>query len=37
MVESIGSMSRLPNEFLEVGIAQQCYAIWFKEEQEWDW
>ena len=37
MVESIGSMSRLPNEFLEVGIAQQCYAIWFKEEQKWDW
>ena len=37
VVEPLGSMSRLPNEFLEAGIAQQCYAIWFEEEQRWDW
>ena len=37
LVEPVGSMSRLPNSFLEVGIAQQCYAIWFEEEQRWDW
>ena len=37
IVEPIGSMSRLPNSFLEAGIAQTCYAIWFEEEKRWDW
>ena len=33
---SIG-MSMLPNEFVEVGIAQVCYALWDEAESGWDW
>ena len=33
---SIG-MSMLPNEFVETGIAQVCYALWDEAESRWDW
>ena len=33
---SIG-MSMLPNEFVETGIAQECYALWDEAANAWDW
>ena len=36
-VEPLGSMSMLPNAFLEAGIAQVCYALWDAAETRWDW
>ena len=37
LIEPLGSMSRLPDEFLSIGLAQECYALWFSEEERWDW
>jgi len=37
LVEPVGSMSRLPNVFLESGVAQQCYAFWDSEVEAWGW
>ncbi len=36
-VEPLGSMSMLPNMFLDAGIAQVCYALWDEAETRWDW
>ena len=36
-IEPIGSMSRLPDAFLEAGIAQECYALWDEETGRWGW
>ncbi len=33
---SIG-MSMLPNEFVDAGLAQVCYAFWDEAESGWDW
>ena len=37
LVEALGSMSRLPDAFLEAGLAQQCYALWDTGAVEWGW
>jgi hypothetical protein len=37
LVETLGSMSRLPNAFLEAGLAQECWALWDKDINAWDW
>ena len=36
-IEPLGSMSRLPDAFLEAGIAQECYGLWDAEAGDWDW
>ena len=36
-VEPLGSISMLPNAFLEAGIAQVCSALWDEAETRWDW
>ena len=37
LIEPLGSMSRLPDAFLEAGIAQECYALWDEETGRWGW
>lgn len=37
LVEPLGSMSLLPDAFLDAGVAQQCYALWDTETGEWGW
>ncbi len=37
LIEPLGSMSRLPDAFLEAGIAQECYALWNEETGRWGW
>ena len=37
LVEPIGSMSRLPQAFLETGVAQECYALWDSDAGVWGW
>ena len=37
LVVPIGSMARLPETFLETGVAQQCYALWDSEVGAWGW
>ena len=37
LVEPIGSMSRLPQAFLETGVAQECYALWDSDAGVWRW
>ena len=37
LIEPLGSMSRLPDTFLETGIAQECYALWDEETGRWGW
>ena len=37
LIEALGSMSRLPDAFLEAGIAQECYALWDTEAGQWGW
>ena len=37
LIEPLGSMSRLPDAFLEAGIAQECYALWDTEAGQWGW
>ncbi|MXY24863.1 MAG: hypothetical protein F4Y45_10120 [Acidobacteria bacterium] len=37
LIEPIGTISRLPNAFLEAGIAQECYALWDENAAAWDW
>ena len=36
-VEFFGTMSFLPEEFLETGIAQECWALWEAGLEEWGW
>ena len=36
-IEPVGTMSMLPDAFLEAGIAQACYALWDEDEGGWDW
>ena len=36
-IEPLGSMSRLPEEFLAAGVAQECWALWDAERAAWDW
>ncbi len=37
LIEPVGTMSMLPDVFLEAGIAQACYALWDEDEGRWDW
>ena len=33
LIEPIGSMSRLPDEIFDAGIAQDCWALWDAEQR----
>jgi len=37
LIEPLGSMSRLPDAFLEAGIAQDCWALWDADAGRWGW
>lgn len=37
VVEYLGSMSALPQEVLDRGLGQECYAYWLAEDRRWDW
>lgn len=37
LIEPLGSMSRLPDAFLEAGIAQDCWALWDAAAGRWGW
>ena len=37
LVEPRGVMSFLPMEFLDQGIAQECWALWENDSAQWDW
>ena len=37
LIESLGSMSRLPDAFLDAGIAQDCWALWDADAGRWGW
>ena len=37
LIEPLGSMSRLPEAFLDAGIAQDCWALWDTEAGQWGW
>jgi len=37
LVEYLGRMSGLPEEFLQRGVAQECYALWDAEARQWGW
>ena len=36
-VEPVGSMSNLPSDFLDAGIAQDCWGLWAAAESRWTW
>ena len=37
LIEPLGSMSRLPDAFLNAGIAQDCWALWDADAGRWGW
>ena len=37
VVEYLNSMTALPQEFLDRGVAQECWAYWLAAERRWDW
>lgn len=37
LIEPLGSMSRLPDEIFDAGIAQVCWALWDAERATWGW
>ncbi len=37
LIEPLGSMSGLPEAFLDTGVAQDCYALWDTASHAWDW
>ena len=37
LIEPLGSMSRLPDAFLNAGIAQDCWALWDTDAGRWGW
>lgn len=37
LIEPVGTMSGLPSDFLEHGIAQECWGLWDVEEGRWTW
>ncbi len=37
LIEPLGSMSGLPDAFLDAGVAQDCYALWDTASNRWDW
>ena len=36
-IRSAGSISNLPPEFLDTGIAQDCWGLWDAAERRWTW
>jgi len=37
LIEPIGTIYSLPQEFFNPGLAQDCYALWDTESNSWDW
>ena len=37
LIEQLGSMSGLPEAFLDTGVAQDCYALWDTASHAWGW
>ena len=37
LVQPTGAVSHLPSEFLESGIAQDCWGLWDATENRWTW
>ena len=37
LIEPIGSIYTLPDEFFNAGIAQDCWALWDAEQAAWGW
>jgi len=37
VVEYLGNMTALPEQFLERGLGQECWAYWVEAEGRWDW
>jgi hypothetical protein len=37
LIEPLGSMSRLPDEIFDAGLAQDCWALWDAERAAWGW
>ncbi|MCY4659942.1 MAG: hypothetical protein OXF93_09040 [Acidobacteria bacterium] len=37
LVEPIGSIYTLPDEFFDAGLAQDCWALWDAEQATWGW
>ena len=37
LVEWLGNMTALPDEFLDRGLGQECWAYWVEAERRWDW
>ena len=37
IVEYLGTMTALPTEILDRGLAQECHAYWVEAEKRWDW
>ena len=37
IVEYLGTMTALPQVYLDRGLAQECYANWIEAEKTWDW
>ncbi len=37
LVEWLGNMTALPREYLDRGLAQECWAYWVEVERRWSW
>ena len=37
LVEWLGNMTALPGEYLDRGLAQECWAYWVEAERRWSW
>ena len=37
VVEYLGNMTAIPQEFLDRGLGQECWAYWMEAERRWDW
>lgn len=37
LVQPAGSISNLPSDFLDAGIAQDCWGLWDAAERRWTW
>lgn len=37
VVEYLGTMTALPQEFLDLGLGQECWAYWVAADRRWDW
>ena len=37
LIEPTGSISHLPSEFLDAGIAQDCWGLWDVATHRWTW